>query len=701
MAETRNLLLEIGTEEIPSRFCASALAQLKANAEKALTDARLDFALIDTFGTPRRLVLYVKELTLVQREVEMVAKGPAKKIAFDAEGKPTIPAQKFAASQGVAVEELEIRPDEKGGEYLYARRRVAGESVAKVLPDLLAHLVTSIDWPKPMRWADRSIKYARPIKWLLALLGDSRVPFDVDGIATVDWTRGHRTLGPSEPIKVANADDYFAQVTKQGYVMVDQQVRKQVIWQQITAEAARVGGFVRPDEELLEELNWLVEQPTAFAGSFAPEYLDVPPQVLVTTMKENQRYFPVYQSADSDDLLPYFIALRNGEQDFIEIVRAGNEKVLAARFADARFFWDEDRKRKLESFNEKLKAMVFQEKLGTQFQRVERLIDLAKAIARELGLKPAEQGQATAAAYLCKADLATRMVFEFPEVQGYMGKQYLLREGGDPAVAEAIWEHYLPRGAGDELPKTGPGIAVALADRLDALAGYFSIGMIPTGSQDPFALRRAAQGVVQTIVERGLKIDLAKLCDLALERYDLDSERALKALNDLLEFFRARVKVQMEQHQIRYDVIDAVLSAGGRDVADAMRRAEALNAMLNEADFAAVTGAFKRVSNLAGKATEAGVEPGEIDPELFEEAAERELYAAFVDVRPDMKRALDAGDYLAFYRTATQLKAPVDGFLDNVRVNVDDQQVKANRYSLLHAVGGLLSAPADLAKLAG
>lgn len=700
MAERRNLLLEIGTEEIPARFCGPALEQLKNNAIKALNEARIDFALVDVFGTPRRLVLYVKDLALVQKDVEMVAKGPARKVAFDANGNPTIPAVKFAQGQGVAVADLEVRPDEKGGEYIYARKLVKGESVAKVLPPLLAALVTSIEWPKSMRWADRSIRYARAIKWLLAMLGDRRVPFDVDGIETVETTRGHRVLGPSEPITVKDADDYFAQVGR-GYVMVDQQVRRQVIWQQITAEAARVGGHVVMDEELLEELNWLVEQPTAFTGTFAEAYLDVPPAVLVTTMKENQRYFPVYKAAGSEELLPYFIGVRNGEQDYIEIVRAGNEKVLAARFADARFFWDEDRKHSLESFNAKLKNVVFQEKLGTQFQRVERLVKLAGAIARELNLSQAGQAQATQAAWLCKADLVTKMVFEFPEVQGYMGKQYLLREGGDPAVASAIYEHYLPRGAGDDLPQSGPGISVALADKLDVLAGYFAIGMIPTGSQDPFALRRAAQGVVQTIAHNNLAIDLAKLCSLALEQHNLASDVALKALNDLTEFFKARIKVLMEQREIRYDVIEAVLSAGFRDANDTMRRADALSAMMKVAEFAAVTGAFKRISNLAGKAVEAGVETGEVDPDLLEEASERELYGAFIDLRPDMKRALEAGDYESFYRTATRLKAPVDAFLDNVRVNVENEQVKANRYSLLQALGSLLSAPADLSKLAG
>jgi glycyl-tRNA synthetase beta chain len=700
MAETRNLLLEIGTEEIPSRFCQPALEQLKANAEKAFADARIDFALIDVFGTPRRLVLYVKEMALVQRDVEVVQKGPSKKVAFDAEGKPTMALQKFSGAQGLAVEELEVRTDEKGGEYMYARKLVKGESIARVLPQLLAGLVTSIDWPKSMRWADRSMRYARPIRWILALLGDRKVPFDVDGIQTVNTTMGHRVLGPAAPIVVDNADDYFPKLGN-AFVMVDQIVRRNVIWQQVTAEAARVNGHVQRDEDLLEEVNWLVEHPAAFTGSFDPAFLDVPPQVLVTTMKENQRYFPVYKDAAYTELLPYFVALRNGERDGMELVRAGNEKVLAARLSDARFFWDEDRKRPLVTFNEKLRNVVFQEKLGNQYARVVRITALAEKYGRVLNLPVNERDQAVKAAQVCKADLVTRMVFEFPEVQGYMGQQYLLREGEDPAVAKAVYEHYLPRGAGDELPRSGPGIVVALADKLDTLAGYFSIGMIPSGSQDPFALRRAAQGVITAIVENAVEVDINELAALAVEQYNQDPQAAYKTLGDLMEFFKARIKVMMEGREYRYDVIDAVLAAGHRQPYDAMRRAGALQKMLGEAEFAAVTGAFKRVSNLAGKSGEAGVVTGDIDPMLFSEAAERDLYGAFVDLRPDMKSALDEGDYEAFYRAATRLKAPVDAFLDNVRVNADDPQVKANRYSLLVAVGSLLSAPADLGRLAG
>lgn len=700
MAETtRNLLLEIGTEEIPARFCQPALDQLKANTEKALTEARLDFGRVETLGTPRRLVLYVRDLALTQRDREVVQKGPSRKAAFAPDGTPTMAARKFAESQGVSVEDLELMQDKKG-EYVYVRRLEKGQSVAQVLPDLLVQLVLSIDWPKSMRWGDRSIRYARPIRWILALLGNSRVPFAVDGIESGNTTQGHRTLGAPQPVAVPDADEYFY-VLGQNYVIVDQEHRKRLIWQQVSAEAERAGGFVQRDEDLLEEVTWLVEHPLAFRGAFSESYLDVPPQVLVTTMKENQRYFPVYKDEQCQELLPYFIAVRNGTDDNLDVVRAGNEKVLAARLADARFFWDEDRKLTLAEHNEKLKEVVFQERLGTQWERVQRLVTLTARVAAALELPLNEHQQAVEAARLCKADLTTKMVFEFPEVQGYMGQQYLLRQGGDPAVAKAIYEHYLPRGAGDELPRTGPGIAVALADKLDTLAGYFSIGLVPTGSQDPFALRRAALGVLQTVVENQLSVDVTALASEALAQFDLGGADGQKVLTSLMDFFQTRLKVLMEGRGLRYDVIDAVIAAGMRRPYDAVRRAEALAAMLGDESFAAVTGAFKRIANLAGKVHEAGVEPGEVDPMLFAEPAERELYGAFVDLRPDMKHALEAGQYEAFFRTAARLKEPVDAFLDTVRVNSDDLALRANRYSLLVALANLLSAPADLSRLAG
>lgn len=690
MTEThRDLLLEIGVEELPARFCQDALDQLKANAEKALAEARLDFAMVEMFGTPRRLVLYVRDLAMVQRDMDVVAKGPSKKVAFDAEGKPTKAAEAFARAQNLPVESLEVRTDEKG-EYLYASRLEKGQSIARVLPALLAGLVLSVNWPKSMRWADRSIRYARPIKWLLAMFGQNRVPFEVDSIASVNTTRGHRFLGPDEPLVVTDPRDYFLKVTR-AYVMVDHKVRKSVTRQQVEAVAKRLGGEARIEEDLLEEVTWLVEQPTAFHGSFAPRYLDVPSEALVTTMKDNQRYFPVYEPG-TKKLMPYFIAVRNGEQDGIDLVRSGNEKVITARFADARFFYDEDCKQRLEAYLEKLKTVNFFEKLGTVYEKVERITSLAATVAEHLGFPGEDVVRARAAARLAKADLATHMVYEFTELQGYMGKEYLLREGEDPTVAEAVFEHYLPRGAGDQLPQTSPGIAVALADKLDTLAGFFSVGMIPTGSQDPYALRRAAQGVTQIAVERALDLNLSDLIQAALRGYGVEGG---KPAADLAEFFRARLKVLMEGRNIRYDVIDAVLATDFASPADALRRAEVLGALLVEAEFAAVTGAFKRVSNLAAKAEGAK----KVDPALFAEPQEKDLWSAFGDVSDAMRGALAVADYEAFYRQATRLKGPVDAFLDKVLVMAEDPEVRRNRLALLAAVGGLLSAPADLGRL--
>jgi glycyl-tRNA synthetase beta chain len=692
MTEThRDLLLEVGVEELPARFCSDALAQLKANAEQAFAAARLDFAVVEPFGTPRRLVLFVRELALMQRDVEVVAKGPSRKVAFDEQGRPTRAAEAFAKGQGVPVESLELRADEKG-EYLYARRLEQGQSIGAVLPQLLADLLLSPNWPKSMRWADRSIRYARPIKWILALYGKSRVPFAVDGIPSGHTTRGHRTLGPEEPIAVTDPLDYFPKVNK-AFVMVDHQIRKNLIRQQVEAEAKRLGCEVRIDEELLEEVNWLVEQPTAFAGSFAPHYLEVPSEVLVTTMKDNQRYFPVYEPG-TGRLMPHFIGVRNGDNKGIDLVRAGNEKVIKARFADARFFFDEDRKQPLAGCLEKLKTVNFFEKLGTMAEKAERITALTGEVARRMGLPEDAVRRAQEAARLAKADLVTHMVYEFPELQGYMGKEYLLREGLDPRVAAAVYEHYLPRFAGDDLPASPEGIAAAIADKLDSLAGFFSVGQIPTGSQDPFALRRAAQGVTQTVVERAVDLDLRSLIDLALGGYSGGNG---KAAGELMEFFRARLKVVLEGRGARYDVIDAVLAAGFSRMADAVRRAEVLNRALTEPEFAAVTGAFKRVSNLAAKAEGAAA----VDPSLFAEEPERALWEAFRDLAGSMEAALAGADYESFYRQATRLKVPVDAFLDKVLVMAENPTVRRNRLALLAAVGGLLGRPADLGRLAG
>lgn len=695
--KSRDLLLEIGTEELPARFCQPALEQLKEKATAALASARLRHGDVQTFGTPRRLVLLVEGLALRQEDLEVVSKGPPARVAYDAAGKPTKAAEGFARKENVPLEALYLAT-EGNTEYLYARRTEVGSSIVAVLPEMLKQLILGLEWPKSMRWADRSIRFARPLKWICAMLGDRRVPFDVDGIPSGSTTRGHRFLAPPEPIEVVDPQDYFAKVGH-AWVLLDQTVRRNVIWQKVEQVARDLGGTVPRDEDLLDEVNFLVEQPWPFAGNFDPRYLRIPAEVLVTSMREHQRYFPVY-GADGK-LLPHFIAVRNGLDDHLANVIAGNEKVLNARLADANFFFEEDRKHKLEDRLPKLQSIVFQEKLGTLAAKVERVESLARRIAEDLavagqaGYTAETVAHAVRAAHLCKADLVTQMVYEFTELQGVMGQHYAAMDGEAPEVARAIFEHYLPRGLGDELPGTPAGVVVALADKLDTLAGFFSVGLVPTGSADPFALRRAAQGVVQVLVEHKLPLQLSRLIGAAVTAYaHLDAAAREKGAADLLEFFRARLKVLLEDRGVRYDVVEAVLAGDIENPAERVAVAEALGAGLQEPEFAAVMGAFRRVANLGAKAEHANV-----DPALFQVDQERHLWTAFQDFRSAASPLLASNDYPAFYRQAVSLKAPVDAFLDKVLVMADDPAVRGNRLALLRSCAELLSAPADLSKL--
>ncbi len=700
MADTRDLLLEIGVEELPARFCLPTLEQLEAKAKAALAEARLAHGQVLTLGTPRRLVLLVRDLALQQDDRDIVARGPARKAAFDAQGQPTKAAEGFARGQGVAVSNLFIQTDEKGVEYVYARKHEAGQSVVTILPPLLRNLIYSLDFPKSMRWGARTMRFARPIRWLLCLLGDRRVPFEVEGVETGRETRGHRTLTPEGMPPVESVHDYFTKCAH-SHVMVDPVQRKNVIWHQVQTVARELGGYVPRNEDLLEEITWLVEQPYAFHGQFDPAFLEVPAEVLVTSMREHQRYFPVYES-EGGRLLPYFIAVRNGLDHHLDNVRHGNEKVLNARLTDARFFWDEDRRQRLEDRLDTLQTVVFQEKLGSQYDRTMRLLGLSHTVSGDLGYDYATRAKALRAAQLCKCDLITHMVFEFPELQGVMGREYALVQGEEPEVANGIFEHYLPRGAGDALPQSPAGIIVGLADKLDTLAGYFGLGLIPTGSNDPLALRRAAQGVVSVLIERGVRANLSELIGFALAGYNqFDDATRAKARDALLEFFRARLEGVMKERGFRYDVIEAVLAAGMADPVDALARAEALHSSLTNPEFAAVTSAFKRVANIAAKAEAEGEAVANAASRETQALvpAEAELWQAFSNLRAEAEAALEARDYGEFYRLATRLKQPVDAFFEQVLVMDPNPDVRRNRLAMLKEIAGLLTRPADLAKL--
>jgi len=603
-SDTRDLLLEIGVEELPARFGPPALDQLAAKAASALAAARLVHGDIETYGTPRRLALLVRDVASAQEDLAVLVKGPAARAAY-AEGKPTKAALGFARARGVAVEELVVEADEKGAPYVYVRTHEAGQSADAILPDLLRGLVYALEFPRSMRWGAHTLRFARPIRWLLCLLGDQRVPFEVEGVATTTETYGHRTLSSGRPIPVPAARDYVDVCAAAG-VMVDPVARRAEIRRQVAAVAESLGGRAPDRDDLLEEVTWLVEWPTAFDGRFDPAFLELPEDVLVTSMRAHQRYFPVYGQADGL-LLPAFIAVGNGGDASLDKVRHGNEKVLRARLSDARFFWDEDRRRRLDDRLDGLKQMVFQERLGSQYLRTERIVWLVESIAGMLSYDAATRAAVSRVAWLCKCDLSTGLVGEFPELQGVMGSAYARAQGEEESVAIGIFEHYLPRGADDAPPKSTTGVAVGLADRLNTLAGFFGLGLTPSGSADPFALRRAAQGVTAIVVEQRLRLSLNTLLDAALAGYArFDESTRADTKDDLLRFFRARLEGAMKERGLRYDVVDAVLAVGYDDMADAVARAEALAHGLRTPEFAVVTSAVKRIVNIAAKAESAG-----------------------------------------------------------------------------------------------
>lgn len=696
MNATHHLLFEIGVEEMPARFCQPALRQLATRTAAALAAARLPYGALETVGTPRRFVLRVSNLAAGQEDRVILVRGPARAAAFDAQGAPTRAAQGFARSQGVTPDDFLLHPDERGTDYVYVSKSEAGQSAAALLPALLADVVQGLDFPQTMRWGAGDMRFARPLRWLLCLLDESVIPVTIGGVVAGRATRGHRTLGPEAPIAVPSASAYAA-ICQSISVMADPAERSDIIWAQVQQIAQELGGSVPPHADLLAEITWLVEWPHAFSGTFDPAFLQVPAPVLVTSMREHQRYFPLY-AAEQDRLLPAFIAVRNGGADHLDNVRSGNEKVLQARLSDARFFWDEDRKVPLASHLDGLRTVVFHNQLGSQFDRTARIRRLTTLVTTSLQADDRLTEQAERAADLSKCDLITQMVFEFPELQGIMGRAYALAEGIDPVIADAIAEHYQPRGAEDAPPTSLAGVAVAIADRLDTLAGFFGLGMVPTGSADPFALRRAAQGIIAIILTHSLRLSLDTMLRAALAGYSqFSAEQQQAACEALREFFRVRLDGLFRDNGARYDVVDAVLSAGCADIIDARQRIVALTDSLANPAFAAVTGSFKRIANIASKA--------EIDATLpFTSAeltgAERLLWDVFVVLGERAEVALTAADYSHFYQHLSGLKDAIDTFFTDVLIMDPDPTIRTRRLTMLRRIADLLTRPADLGRLA-
>ena len=675
-----NLLLEIGTEEIPAHAMPGLLRDLANKAATGLKELRLDFTAAKTLGTPRRLALIVENLAERQNDMATKSKGPSAKIAYDAEGNLTKAALGFAKSKKVAPENLTT---EDG--YIYAVTEEKGAPAAELLPDFLKNLVGNLSLPNSMRWADYSFRFIRPLRWLVALYGSEVIRFDMAGVTSGNVSRGHRFLSQGDFV-VNSADDYEAACEK-NFVIVNQDKRKEIIRKQINDIAAQNGGVAEIDENLLEEVLYLVEYPTALCGKFDDKYLELPAEAVITPMRDHQRYFPV-KTAEGK-LLPLFITVRNGGAEFIDTVRHGNERVLKARLEDAEFFFNEDRKKSLVEHREKLKTVVYQEGLGTVYEKTERLQKLAEYIAEAVSIDDNEKKDALRAAMLSKADLTTGLVTEFTELQGVMGKEYALLDGESSAVATAIDEHYRPRFAGDMQPVTTAGRIVSLADKIDAIVGTFSRGKIPTGSQDPFALRRAALGIVKTLIEAKWHIIMGDIVNCAMDLYGINDMAARgKMQYDVAEFIRLRLKNVLETEKIRYDVADAALF-NVDDPFDVYERAVAVAKFVTEDNAAKVLQSFVRVGNIAEKG-----ENMPVDSDLFKEGEEEILYDVYLS-----QHIMKATTYDETLENLALLSEPIDAYFDKVMVMDDDLAVRCNRLAMMKSIDNLLRSVADFEKI--
>lgn len=686
---SHELVFEIGTEEIPAAPLESAIEQLAATTSDALRHERLACEHVTVYGSPRRIVLHVQGLAERQEDVTLRTRGPSVAVAYDAQGQPTRAAEGFARSKGVGLSEL-VRSDDVDGSYVYAITESVGRTAGEVLPELLARLVTEIEWPKSMRWGTTEERFVRPIRWLLALLDTGVVPVRLGDVVADRTTYGHRFLRPG-PIAVASAAEYPA-ACEHGLVVYDQALRATLVRDGIDVQATAVSARALVPPKVFNEVVHLVEWPTVAIGRFDPTFLEVPREVLVSAMQRHQRYFPL--EGEAGELLPAFIVVHNGDRARTDAIVDGHERVLRARLADAAFFYREDLSKPLEAHAAALADIVFHERLGTLGQKVARVENLTATLAAAAGVDPAASAEAVRAAHLCKADLATQVVIEFPALQGVMGRHYARVAGESAAVADAIPEHYLPRFAGDEIPATVPGRLVSLADKFDTICGIFAAGMAPTGSADPYALRRSAIGIV-TIMLAGPRVPLTESIFAALDAYagTVTFDRAQTAAA-ISEFFAGRLQVILRDQGHSYDTVEAILAVAADDPADALARCEALSAARTESTVMDdLSVAFARAKNLS--APELGME---FDRALMG-AAELTLADALANATDRMSSALDAREYRAVLEGLAALRGPIDGFFESVLVMDPDEVLRENRLRLLNRFVSLFGGYADFSRL--
>lgn len=681
---SKNLLLEIGTEEMPANIMSGVVDQLKALEASQFEAHRIAAESITIYATPRRLAVLVKGATDRQPDEEVKKRGPSVKAAFDADGNPTRAAQGFARGQHIDPSELV-----KEGEYTWAHVVHAGKKVEDVLPELFLSLITGLNFTRSMRWADEEAHFIRPVRWIVALCDKEIIPMEFAHVKSGNVSRGHRFLC-KEPVVISDPLSY-KETMREAFVIVDQDERREMIRTGLLAVADKLGGHVWHNADLLEEINYLVEYPTPLYGRIDDEFLKLPVPAVVTPMRDHQRYYPVRNEDGS--LMPYFLTVRNGGTKALENVQHGNEKVLRARLDDAKFFFENDRKKTLEGHRDDLTRINYQEGMGDMRDKADRLQKLTEAIGKDWDFTAEEAADADRAAFLSKSDLATGMVTEFTELQGEMGKEYALLDGEKPEVAKAIFEQYMPRFAGDILPEQEIGRALSLADKLDNLAATFLRGLIPTGSQDPFALRRQTIGAVNILTDGKIHWDIRRGIEAALALLPGDEETKKTVLSQIEDFFRQRIKAIMLDEGIAYDIIDAVLAGPVDDIYALFLKARSM-AESQLKDEAELRQAVTRLANITK-----GKTGGKVDPSLFTEDVEKKLQDAFEAVSAKALPLFTSYEYGKALPALKELTAPINDYLDNVMVMVDDEAVKNNRISQLLATLALFNTWGDFSKL--
>jgi glycyl-tRNA synthetase beta chain len=685
---SNELLFEIGTEEIPAGLLSRAVVDMEDIIRKSLTERRIGFAGIKCMATPRRLVLTIADLALKQDDQTIEKMGPAKKAAFDENGNPTKAALGFARGQDMDISQLETIITEKG-EYLGARKTIAGQPTDTLLPEILTSFLLAIPFKKSMRWGNYDLRFARPVHWILALYGGNVIPLKIEDIESGNTSRGHRFMSPA-PFAITGFEDYLSKA-RENFVIADPAERRNLILKEAQKSAAEVGGKLFYTDDLLETVSMIVEYPVIVRGGFEKEYLKIPKEVLTTTMISHQKYFPVIN--DEGKLLPHFIAVSNTSPRDIAVVAKGNERVLRARLADASFFFEEDKKVPLEDRVESLKKVVFHTLLGTSHKKVMRFRKLAVKIASKV--KPSIKKNVDRAALLAKADLESLMVGEFSELQGIMGREYALLAGEKPEIANAIYEHYLPIVAGGDLPQTDEGAIVGIADKIDTIVGFFGVGLPPTGTADPYAMRRQALGIINIILSRRYSLGLNFLIDesLALLK-DVLKKPACDVKKDVLDFFRGRLQNQLITQGYAYDTVDAVLSADIDELVEVIEKIKALEAFRQNPEFEPISIAFKRVDNILKD-----FHDGQIDVGLLSADAEINLFSSFDNIKTRVEKGIAEEDFSTALNKLAALRPPVDAFFDNVMVMDKDEKVRFNRLSLLAEISALFHKIADFSKI--